>query len=153
MPTIDQEAKASSIIIQTAAKGRSSSHDPENSLTNDIPEHKPARKPGNVIITTGAVIAVLLGIPSVFMDKHCRLVLRKWRDREGVAREDRYLALDSCDEITALLESVNHLTGRQRQQNNKRGEQHGDSPRSFYRNNIPGVCSGNYFGLPAAGNA
>jgi hypothetical protein len=74
MPTIDQEAKASSIIIQTAAKGRSSSHDPENSLTNDIPEHKPARKPGNVIITTGAVIAVLLGIPSVFMVVHATIL-------------------------------------------------------------------------------
>ena len=67
MRTIDQEARASSIIIQAAARGRSSTHDPENSLTNDIPEHGHARKPGNVIITTGAVIAVLLGIPSVFM--------------------------------------------------------------------------------------
>lgn len=42
-------------------------HDPNNSLTNELPEDVPAKRPGSVIITTGAVIAVLLGIPSLFI--------------------------------------------------------------------------------------
>ena len=68
MRTIEQEANtASSFIIAQASAWRGTSHDPENSLINDIPEHDQARKPGNVIITTGAVIAALLGIPSLFM--------------------------------------------------------------------------------------
>ena len=41
--------------------------DPEDSLINEVLEHDQAKPPGNVIITVGAVIAVLLGIPSLIM--------------------------------------------------------------------------------------
>ncbi len=50
-----------------SAKRRQNSHDPEDSLINELPEYVEAKRPGNVIITTGAVIAALLGIPSLFM--------------------------------------------------------------------------------------
>lgn len=42
-------------------------HDPEDSLINELPEHKQPRTSGNVIIASGAVIAVLLGIPGLFI--------------------------------------------------------------------------------------
>jgi hypothetical protein len=38
-----------------------------DSLINEILEHGQPKPPGNVIITTGAVIAVLLGIPSLII--------------------------------------------------------------------------------------
>jgi hypothetical protein len=41
--------------------------DPEESRINETLEQEQAKAPGNVIITTGAVIAVLLGIPSLIM--------------------------------------------------------------------------------------
>jgi hypothetical protein len=39
----------------------------EDSLINELPEHASPKPPGNVIVTTGAIIAVLLGIPSLFI--------------------------------------------------------------------------------------
>ncbi len=39
----------------------------EDSPINDLPDDSAPRLPGNVIVATGAVIAVLLGIPSFFI--------------------------------------------------------------------------------------
>ncbi len=55
MRTIEQKA------------GAALAHDPEDSLINELPEHDQPRVSGNVIISAGAVIAVLLGIPSLFI--------------------------------------------------------------------------------------
>ena len=47
--------------------GAALAQDPEDSLINELPEHDQPRMSGNVIISAGAVIAVLLGIPSLFI--------------------------------------------------------------------------------------